>query len=174
MRAHGPASRSALRLSQLPFLLWDHPFKTSANFSQFLTPTPLPSAVFYYYPSANLANFWPLPPLKNADVFNGWSLYWLRGYDRSDLNVGITIFISFSLANKTKEGRNISNYLDNRVTCQQIVNFLHFDAFTVWPEPIWIKVKKSWLLLPQHQSTYPRGPISASIENPLFRPKFTL
>ena len=80
-------------------------------------------------------------------------MYWLRGYDRSDLNVGITIFISFSLANKTKEGRNISNYLDNRVTCQQIVNFLHFDAFTVWPEPIWIKVKKSWLLLPQHQST---------------------
>ena len=26
--------------------------------------------------------------------------------------------------------------------------------FTVWLEPIWIKVKKSWLLLPQHQSTY--------------------
>ena len=37
--------------------LRDHPFKTSANFSRFLTPTPLPSAVFYYYPSANLANF---------------------------------------------------------------------------------------------------------------------
>ena len=35
----------------------DHPFKTSAKFSQFLTPTPLPSAVFYYYLSANLANF---------------------------------------------------------------------------------------------------------------------
>ena len=33
----------------------DHPFKTSANFSRFLTPTSLPSAVFYYYPSANLA-----------------------------------------------------------------------------------------------------------------------
>ena len=31
------------------------------------------------------------------------------------------------------------------------------------PEPIWIKVKKSWILLPQHQSTYPRGPESASI-----------
>jgi hypothetical protein len=29
--------------------------------------------------------------------------------------------------------------------------------FTVWPEPIWIKVKKSWLLLPQHQSMYIRG-----------------
>ena len=37
--------------------VWDHPFKTSANFSRFLTPTPLPSAIFYYYPSANLANF---------------------------------------------------------------------------------------------------------------------
>ena len=32
---------------------------------------------------------------------------------------------------------------------------------TVWPEPIWIKVKKSWLLLPHHQSTYPRGPESS-------------
>ena len=27
------------------------------NFLQFFTPTHLPSAVFYYYPSANLANF---------------------------------------------------------------------------------------------------------------------
>ena len=44
---------------------------------------------------------------------------------------------------------------------------------TVWPEPICIKVKKSWILLPQHQSTYPRGPESASIEIPPFRPKFT-
>ena len=30
----------------------DHPFKMSANFSRFLTPILLPSAVFYYYPSA--------------------------------------------------------------------------------------------------------------------------
>ena len=43
---------------------------------------------------------------------------------------------------------------------------------TVWPEPIWINVKKSWLLLPQHQSTYPRGPESVSIEIPPFRPHF--
>ena len=28
----------------------------------------------------------------------------------------------------------------------------------------YVKVKKSRLLLPQHQSTYPRGPESASIE----------
>ena len=34
-----------------------HPFKTSANFHKFLTPTSLPSAVFWHYPSANLANF---------------------------------------------------------------------------------------------------------------------
>ena len=27
----------------------------------------------------------------------------------------------------------------------------------------WIKVKKSGILLPQHQSTYPRGPKSVSI-----------
>ena len=31
---------------------------------------------------------------------------------------------------------------------------------------------KSWLLLPQHQSTYPRGPQSVSIEIPPFRPHF--
>ena len=36
--------------------IWD-----VGKFSRFLTPTPLPLAVFYYYPSANLANFWPLP-----------------------------------------------------------------------------------------------------------------
>ena len=81
------------------FQLRDHPFKTSANFHKFLTPTPLPSAVFQYYPSANLANFHkfqtPTPllvvvsflalsiakfgkfltplPLRHADVLNGWS-----------------------------------------------------------------------------------------------------
>ena len=45
-----------------------------------------------------------------------------------------------------------------------------YTQFTVWPEQIWIKVKKSWLLLPQHLSTYPRGTESASIEIPPFRP----
>jgi hypothetical protein len=34
---------------------------------------------------------------------------------------------------------------------------------TVWPEPIWIKVNSSRLLLPQHQSTYLRGPESIEI-----------
>ena len=36
---------------------------------------------------------------------------------------------------------------------------------TVWPEPIWIKVQSSWVLLPQHQSTCQRGPEFASISN---------
>ena len=38
---------------------------------QFLTPTPTPSAVFYYYPLANLANFLPFPPKKC------WLLKWM-------------------------------------------------------------------------------------------------
>ena len=46
------------------FSLWDYPFETSAIFLRFLIPTPLPSAVFCYYPSANLTNFWPLLPKK--------------------------------------------------------------------------------------------------------------
>ena len=37
-------------------------------------PYPPPSGVFYYYLSANLTNFWPLP-LQIANVLNGWSLY---------------------------------------------------------------------------------------------------
>ena len=45
-------------------------------------------------------------------------------------------------------------------------------AITVWPEPIWIKVTSWWQILPQHQSTYLRGPESASIEIPSFRPHF--
>ena len=36
------------------------------------------------------------------------------------------------------------------------------------------KVNTSQLLLPQHQNTYPRGPESASIKIPPFRPKFIL
>ena len=51
---------------------------------------------------------------------------------------------------------------------------LCFMSSTVWPEKIWIKVKKSWLLLPQHQSSYPRGPESASIEIPPFQTQICL
>ena len=43
---------------------------------------------------------------------------------------------------------------------------------TVWPEPIWIKVKIWWQILPQHQSSYLTGTESASIEIPSFRPHF--
>ena len=49
---------------------------------------------------------------------------------------------------------------------------IHSGPSTVWPEWIWIKVKKSQLSLPQHQSTYPRGPESELIEIPPFRPHF--
>ena len=45
-------------------------------------------------------------------------------------------------------------------------------SITVWPEAIWIKVKSWWQILMQHQSTYPRGPESASIEILPFRPHF--
>ena len=42
--------------------------------------------------------------------------------------------------------------------------------YTVWPEPIWIKVKTWWQILPQHQSTYLWGLESASTKIPPFRP----
>ena len=51
-------------------------------------------------------------------------------------------------------------------------NNLWINIYTVWPEPIWIKVKSWWQILPQHQSTYLRGPEYASIEIPPFRPHF--
>ena len=42
-----------------------------------------------------------------------------------------------------------------------------------WSEPIWKKKRNSYqLLLPQHQRTYPRGPKSASIDFPPFRPNY--
>ena len=43
---------------------------------------------------------------------------------------------------------------------------------TVWPKLTWIKVNGWWQILPQHQSTYLRGPESASTEIPPFRPHF--
>ena len=64
--------------------------------------------------------------------------------------------------------KNYSTILLFGIDCHPKTNC---QSLTVWPEPTWIK--KSWLLLPQHQSTYPRGPESASIEIPPFRPKFT-
>ena len=41
---------------------------------------------------------------------------------------------------------------------------------TIWPEPIWIKVKKSPLLLPQHQSTCQRGQNLHQLKSPLSDP----
>ena len=48
------------------------------KFSQFLTPTPLPSAVFsevlVLLSVGKFGQFLTPTPLKNADVINGWSL----------------------------------------------------------------------------------------------------
>ena len=54
---------NVIRLT-LTMVVWDHPFKTSANFHDFWPLPPSVGSFFYYYPSANLANFWPLPPKK--------------------------------------------------------------------------------------------------------------
>ena len=45
---------------------------------------------------------------------------------------------------------------------------VRISLYTVWPEPIWIKVKKSWLLLPQHQGIFPRGLLHKIIKNWFF------
>ena len=45
-------------------------------------------------------------------------------------------------------------------------------TFTVWPQPIWKKVRSWWQIPPQHQSTYLGGPESASIEIPPSLHKF--
>ena len=37
----------------------------------------------------------------------------------------------------------------------------HTGTVTVWPQPIWLKVRTSWEIPPQHQSTYLGGPKSA-------------
>ena len=55
-----------------------------------------------------------------------------------------------------------------------ILNAISRMEPTVWPEPIWIKVKSSWKTLPQHQSTNQNNPESASIEIPFFQVKIYL
>ena len=61
------------------------------------------------------------------------------------------------------------------ITCQPtnpeftIPSFFSRDLLTVWPQPIWKKVRTWWQIPPQHQSTYLGGPESASIEIPPFR-----
>ena len=44
-----------------------------------------------------------------------------------------------------------------------------FVGVTVWPQPIWKKVRTSWQIIPQHQRKYLGGPKSAWIEIPPFR-----
>ena len=67
-----------------------------------------------------------------------------------------------------KVAKNMQNI---QIFCidEHFVNLL--KSWPVWPVPIRKKVNTSQLLPPQHQST--RGPESASIEIPPFRPKFT-
>ena len=68
-------------------------------------------------------------------------------------------------------GREI---LDPRATLslQGVNNLMFLQNWFSWSHSmsrtIWIKVNSSWLLLPQHQSTYPRGPESASNKSPSY------
>ena len=54
-----------IRKSPTPRMLREHPFKTSANFSQFLTPTPLPRRQFFTTIRRQIWQiFDPSPPKK--------------------------------------------------------------------------------------------------------------
>ena len=67
------------------------------------------------------------------------------------------------------------NVLDTYMECKEyhekvwwkIVKWQHccflilHATYTVWPQPIWKKVRSSWQIPPQHQSTYLGGPKSA-------------
>ena len=60
--------------------------------------------------------------------------------------------------------------------CQYLKDFVNIwricHTCTVWPQPIWKKVRTLWQIPPQHHCTYLGGPESASIEIPPFRPHF--
>ena len=58
--------------------------------------------------------------------------------------------------------RRIGSYLFFKIKVEDLTH-------TVWPQPIWKKVRTSWQIPRQHQSTYLGGPESASIEIPPFR-----
>ena len=53
---------------------------------------------------------------------------------------------------------------------QTVLNRLYISVIkktiTIWLQPIWMKMKRWWQILSQHQSTYLRGPESVSIESP--------
>ena len=60
--------------------------------------------------------------------------------------------------------------LNAKIRRQCIKPSNHNCAATVWPQPIWKKVRSWWQIPPQHQSAYLGGPESALIEIPHFRP----
>ena len=64
---------SSFILNLLIILFRDHPFKTSANFSHFW-PLPLTVGSFLLLSVGQFGKFLTPPPLKNADILNGWSL----------------------------------------------------------------------------------------------------
>ena len=93
---------------------------------------------------------------------------------------------SFFIIGKIPVSKNATNLMKSpsspftRASFQIIFVKLFFDASlenfielaAVWLEPIWIKVNGWWQILRQHQRTFLRGPESASIEIPPFRPYF--
>ena len=62
----------------------------------------------------------------------------------------------------------------NTIMCTAFISQKKINHFTVWPQPIWIRVNCWWQILPQHQSTYIRGPESVSIEIPPYQTKIYL
>ena len=115
------------------------------------------------------------PHRKIATIFLSWTLSICnnnKGYEWFYLsNLILVYFISFMAHRMMLHGHqetcleyiipSMSSHLKRKWLC------------TVWPQPIWIKVRSLWQISPQHQSTYLGGPESASIEIPPFRPKFT-
>ena len=82
---------------------WDHPFNTSANFSQFLTPTSQPLTVFSLLSVGKFGKFLTPSPLKNANVLNGWS--------QSELAQFFSHSFSFSDRVANKSSNQIAEYI---------------------------------------------------------------
>ena len=81
----------------------------------------------------------------------------------------VSLFRPAKLRNTEKQNSSARpiSFRPNQQLCKQIIS-THSKARANLN-----KSKMSCFLLPQHQSTYPRPPESASIEIPPFRPKFT-
>ena len=123
-----------------------------------------------------MQNIWHLcwPWVRNGD-FKGQNSLCVTGRE-TRIQHWITKFKTLGFKRKPLICQKRQNTYSNnkpRTFLQCILLGLPYNCIaTVWPEPIWIKVNSSWLLLPQHQSTYLRGPESASIEIPPFRAHF--